>query len=65
MLETHLTRLIRKSIRRAGAERSVLWGAIGIAAYAMRRALREGDELTRFRVKRGQDVSIAIRDQDN
>jgi hypothetical protein len=65
VLERQLTRLIRQSMRRAGAERSILWGAIGIAAYAMRRALRDGDELTRVRVSRGHDVTISVRDQDS
>ncbi|HUD68823.1 MAG TPA: hypothetical protein VMQ40_01150 [Acidimicrobiales bacterium] len=64
MLERHLSRLIRTSMRRAGAERSVLWGAIGIAAYAMRRSLRDGGEVKRVRVKRGHEVTIAVRDRD-
>jgi hypothetical protein len=51
-------------MRRAGAERSVLWGAIGIAAYAMRRSLRDGGEVKRVRVKRGHEVTIAVRDRD-
>lgn len=66
MLERHLTRLIRTSMRRAGAERSILWGAIGIAAYAMRRSLRGGGgEIKRVRVQRGHEVTIAVRDQDS
>ncbi len=64
MLERQLTRLIRKSLRRAGAERSILWMVIGVAAYAMRRCLREGDEVRQVRVKRGHEVTIAVRDQD-
>jgi hypothetical protein len=64
VLERQLTRLIRSSVRRAGAERSLLWGAIGIIAYAMRRSMREGDEVRRVRVKRGHDVAIAVRDQE-
>lgn len=65
MIERHLTRLIRASVRRAGAERSVLWGVIGVAAYAMRRSMRAGDEVKRVRVKRGHEISIAVRDQDS
>ena len=66
MLERHLTRLIGTSMRRAGAERSILWGAIGIAAYAMRRSLRGGGggEIKRVRVQRGHEVTIAVRDRD-
>ena len=64
MLERQLTRLISKSLRRAGAERSILWMVIGVAAYAIRRSLREGDEVRQVRVKRGHEVTIAVRDQD-
>lgn len=66
MLERQLTRLIRNSLRRAGAERSILWGAIGVAAYAVRRSLRDGGgEVRQIRVKRGHDVTIAVRDPDS
>lgn len=64
MLERHLTRLIRMSLRRAGAERSLLWGAVGVAAYAMRRELRGGHEVKRVRVTAGHEVSIAVREPE-
>lgn len=66
MLERQLTKLIRSSVRRAGAERSILWGAIGVMAYAMRRSLRADDGGTRqIRVKPGHDITIAVRDPDS
>ena|GEM_PF-5826165 len=65
MLERQLTRLISKAVRRAAAERSILWGAIGVAAYAMRRSLRSDGEFKSVRVRRGHEVTIAVRDQDS
>jgi hypothetical protein len=65
VLERQLTKLIRASLRHAGMERSILWGVIGVLAYAMRRSLRDADDKpTTVRVKRGHDVTIAVRDQD-
>jgi hypothetical protein len=66
VLERQLTKLIRSSARRAGAERSILWGAIGVLAYAMRRSLRDdgGAGTRQVRVKLGHDVTIAVRDTD-
>jgi hypothetical protein len=64
VLERQLSKLVRQALRRAGTERTLVWGAIGIAAYVLRRELRVGDETRTIKVKRGQGLSIGVAGED-
>ncbi len=64
MLERVLTRIVKASVRHTTAGEAWPWAAIGVVAVLMRRSLRATDEVERVKVKRGHDVTIAVRDRD-
>jgi hypothetical protein len=64
MFERQLTRLLKSAVRHSAAGEAWPWAFIGVAAYLLRRALREPDEVERVKVRRGHEVTIAVHDQD-
>lgn len=65
MLERRLTSLLRTAVRRAAGERSIPWAIVVVGAYLMRRSLRQVDDIHPLTVRRGQSLTISVRDQDD
>jgi hypothetical protein len=65
VLDRGLTRLINESTKRTSGPEPLPWAIIGVAAYLLRRSLRQTPEVQRFTVRSGDDLTISLRDPDD